>query len=120
MTMHASPHAFARNAELIDAPTLSPLEWTVVRLAMREVSITGGDAGACPPTPFQRVARALGATLFGWNYSQPLADSRLETLRRFVFAVRRDPRRVDPLAENLLQLGFSPAQVRTVRLYAIR
>jgi hypothetical protein len=86
----------------------SPLEWSVIALAKRDTvrSLT-------TPGP---LSRAMGS-LFGRGIASPLADSRLEALRRVaVYAWRRGF--AVPLAEiaRFRAAGFSPAQLETLVL----
>ena len=84
----------------------SPLEWSVVALAKRDTvrSLT-------TPSP---LSRAMGS-LFGLGTASPLADSRLEALRRIaVYAWRRGF--ALPLEEirRFRSAGFSDAQLETL------
>lgn len=87
-------------------PTLSPLEWKVVSLAMREA----GDIGR------GWFGRLIGGAT-GFRPKLPLADPRLETLRRFVgrLVARAD---VSDLKPRLIELGFHPAQISAVTMLA--
>ena len=96
----------------LSTPPLSALEWKVVTLAMREA----GEAGA------GRVRRRgwFGRMIDGGAGSRPklpLADPRLETLRRFVCRVR-DRADVSELKPRLIELGFHPNQISAVTLLA--
>jgi hypothetical protein len=118
MSMHANPHAFALSGELVGHPLLTSLEWKVVSLALREAETAGCGGLASPPSRVRRMFRKMGSALFGWNYSNPLADRRLELLRRFVCALRKDLKRAERLAVKLVELGFSQAQLTSVKLMA--
>jgi hypothetical protein len=92
-----------REASAIAAvPPLSALEWKVVALAMREA----GDIG-----------RGWFAQMFdrfiGLRPKLPLADPRLETLRRFVGRLRSQAD-VSELKLRLVELGFHPGQISAV------
>ena len=92
-------------------PPLSPLEWKVVSLAMREAGEHGCDAR-------QRgwLGRLLGQA-HGFRPRLPLADPRLETLRRFVCRLV-DRADTSELAPRLIELGFHPAQISAVTMLA--
>lgn len=89
-----------------DVPPLSPLEWKVVSLALREA----GEAGR------GRLARLFGPAV-GLRPKLPLADPRLEALRRFVCRVR-DRADVSELKPRLIELGFHPSQISAVAMLA--
>ena len=91
------------------APTLSALEWKVVSLAMREAE-SGG----------QRRRGWLGRWIEGSTGIRPplpLADPRLETLRRFVGRVRAQADASD-LKRRLVEFGFQPSQISAVAMIA--
>ena len=95
------PDSFSRH-ETVPAPrALTALEQRVVLLARRDA-----DHGAILPrqTGFAKLMRLLT----GIEGPQPLADDRLETLRRFACFERRGDRRASDVAADLLGLGFSP------------
>ena len=96
-------------------PTLSDLEWKVVSLAMREL----GDAAPREPGRLGRRLRAFWSAVTGWEPKRPLADPRLELLRRYVCtqAGRRD---AAELAPRLLSHGFTQNQLSAVTLLARR
>jgi len=88
-------------------PPLSALEWKVVSLAMREA----GEA---------RRRGWFGRLVEGSNGVRPklpLADPRLETLRRFVCRVR-DRADASDLKHRLVEFGFHPNQVTAVAMIA--
>lgn len=87
-------------------PPLSPLEWKVVSLAMREANEIGRSW-------FDRL---LGNAA-GLRPKLPLADPRLETLRRFVSRVR-DRADVSDLKSRLVELGYHPGQISAVAMLA--
>lgn len=93
-----------------DFPPLSPLEWKVVSLAIREA---GEDGGAGRRS---WLARLVGSAA-GLRPRLPLADPRLETLRRFVGQVR-DRADVSDLGPRLIELGFHPGQISAVAMLA--
>ncbi|KKC24598.1 hypothetical protein [Sphingomonas sp. SRS2] len=90
-------------------PTLSALEWKVVSLAMREA-----ESGIERPRGW--LSRWIeGST--GIRPKLPLADPRLETLRRFVARVRARADASD-LNSRLVEFGFHPSQISAVALIA--
>ncbi len=108
MTMHTQ----IRSATNHETPSLSALEWKVVTLAMREA----GEAGAGGTRRRGWLRRMIdGGT--GLRPKLPLADPRLETLRRFVCRVR-DRADVSELKHSLIELGFHPNQISAVAMIA--
>jgi hypothetical protein len=86
----------------------SPLEWKVVAIAIKEAGEMAQGNGW-----FARLLRrATGA-----GSSLPLADPRLDTLRRFVCEVRRRAD-VSEIARSLGDLGYSPNQIAAVATLA--
>ncbi|WP_156678344.1 hypothetical protein [Sphingomonas profundi] len=96
--------SFDRHETVPAARTLTALEQRVVLLAKRDA-----DRNAIEPrtSAFAR----LMTMLTGVEGPQPLADDRLETLRRFVGFERRGDQRARAFAANLLGLGFSAEAV---------
>lgn len=91
-----------------DAPAVafSPLEWSVIALAKTESPRSLAQPG--------RIARALGS-LFGLGETSPLADPRLEALRRLaIHAWHRGfalpPREI----ERFLASGYGEAHIETL------
>jgi hypothetical protein len=97
------------------APVLDDLEWKVVSLALREA----GPAPVREPGAIGRKVRALWSAITGWEPQRPLADPRLETLRRFV-CTQRGRRDAAVLATRLLAMGFTQNQLAAVTLLARR
>lgn len=95
-------------AEATVFPPLSALEWKVVSLAIREA----GDPGRARSW----LGRLFGAAA-GLRPKLPLADPRLETLRRFV-ARLCDRGDVSDLKPRLIELGFHPGQISAVAMLA--
>jgi hypothetical protein len=96
-------------------PVLSDLEWKVVSLALREA----GQAVTGEPGPLARRLRALWRAVTGWEPKRPLADPRLEALRRFV-CTQRGRRDAADLAARLMGMGFTQNQLSAVTLLARR
>jgi hypothetical protein len=114
--MSAIPTAesFTVHGNAVDEPlTLSQLEWRVVSLALEE-SEKGGAVSE--PGMVRRFFQRIGRALFGIETSTPLADPRLETLRRFICTSRWGHRDAVLLAQRLMDFGFSQRQVRAVAM----
>ncbi len=94
------PASFSRHDTVPAARSLTALEHRVALLARRDA-----DRGAIMPRT-SPLARFL-SLLTGVEGPQPLADDRLETLRRFVCFERRGDRRARHVATDLLGFGFS-------------
>ena len=106
-TIAHQPDAFRPDIS-ISAPTLSALEWKVVSLAMREANEFGGGTSWLGRL-FHR-ATGIAPKL-------PLADPRLETLRRFVSRVRSRAD-VSDLVNSLQDLGYNHSQITAVAMLA--
>ena len=102
-----------------DTPALSPLEWKVVALALREAG-DHGCGGYTPPSRFGMFVRRMVAALTGYQGKLPLADPKLETLRRFVCTARGRAEVAAELGRKLIDLGFSARQVAAVATLARR
>lgn len=91
----------------IEQAGFAPLEWIVVALAQR-------DPLASLKTP-GRMAIAL-RVLFGGRSNSPLADPRLEALRRFVIITHHLGDRLPPAeVTHFLEAGFNRAQMLQLR-----
>lgn len=117
MSAFPDPAAFTVLATPGEEPAaLSGLEWKVVTLALREAE----DARCCNGKPARRlglIGRALRAAARGITGARgplPLADPRLETLRRFVCLLHGGHREAEKLARRLIDLGFTQSQVHAV------
>lgn len=95
-------------------PVLSSSEWAAVSVALKDAQRCGCTAEPANASPgaLRRAVRFI----FGSRRPTPLADPRLEAIRRFVCASsrRRDP--VDGLAAPLAEHGFSTAQIDAIHL----
>lgn len=95
-------------------PILTRNEWVAVSIALQDAQRCGCPAEArdADPGPLRRAANFL----FGSRRPTPLADPRLEAIRRFVCASRRRRKtameHVPPLAEH----GFNQAQIDALGL----
>lgn len=72
------------HADTGTAPTLDALEWQAVSVALKDAATCGCGDVARPGA----ITRALRSVL-GVRPPQPLADPRLEAVRRFVCVTRR-------------------------------
>jgi hypothetical protein len=109
----STDHTSARRAgHDVETPNLSKLEWKVVSLAIREA----GEAGCGGTAPTSWLGRLLRRAT-GVAPKMPLADPRLETLRRFVCRVRGRAD-VSDLINRLNELGYSPNQISAVAMLA--
>jgi hypothetical protein len=113
MSAIPEPTAFTLASAIPDEqPMLSGLEWKVVALALRETDTCCGTDDA--PSRLAHLLRRIGRALTGWEGPLPLANPRLETLRRFVCMLRRGHRDAATTAQSLVRLGFSPRQLHAV------
>lgn len=96
-------------------PHLTTAEWRAVAVALRDA-----ERFACPHPAGEsegRLSRLLRA-LTGIEAPRPLADPRLDTVRRFVCATRRNVARAGEIAGELIGLGYSQEQVEALRIFA--
>jgi hypothetical protein len=110
---HYDPDLFIEHSTLCTAAVLA----RTIRLAPLErdvllISRSDSRSSLRPSCLLGRLRRRL----FGIALPNPLADARLEALRRFAVLLRHNRDRL-PSAEEarLLEAGFSPEQVRDVR-----
>ncbi|USI72424.1 hypothetical protein [Sphingomonas morindae] len=95
-------------------PQLSPIEWQAVTVALRDAERCGC---AGPARASGRIAR-VWRWLTGLEAPRPLADPRLDTIRRFVCAARRRGERAREMVPELLGFGFTADQVEALRRVA--
>lgn len=95
-------------------PVLSGSEWAAVSVALRDAQRCGcaAEAANTRPGALRRAVRFV----FGSRRPTPLADPRLEAIRRFVCASNRRRGPVDGLAALLAEHGFSTAQINALHL----
>ena len=92
---------------LAGEPKLNRTDWQAVSIAFNDAADCGcGDAGAKPGL----LGRFYGA-LTGNEPRRPLADPRLEAIRRFVCETRRSRRRADAHVPGLVEQGFTRDQI---------
>ena len=94
------------------APTLSRNEWHAVSIALNDAASAG-----CAAVSNSLLGRIYTA-LTGNEPRRPLADERLETIRRFVCATRRHSAAANDLVPELEAQGFSRAQLEAIALLA--
>lgn len=96
-------------------PHLTRPEWAAVAVALIEADKPGS---ATPPRPgsWRAYAGRIMQLLTGIERSAPLANPRLEAVRRFVLATRRRRQPAAELIPPLLDCGFSEAQVEALAL----
>jgi hypothetical protein len=97
-------------------PKLTRVEWQAVAVALRDADKRRPAARAANERE-GRVASVL-RWLTGIETPTPLADPRLDAVRRFVWAARSHSRNVLELAPELMRFGYSPAQIEALRLVA--
>jgi hypothetical protein len=96
-------------------PHLTNAEWQAVTVALRDA-----ERFACAGSleePEGRLSR-LFRSLFGIEQPRPLADPRLDAVRRFVCASRRNVARAREIASELIALGYSRDQIEALRIVA--
>ncbi len=96
------------------APSLDPVEWRVVAIALQDA-----DRAAWLVPEGNSLRSRLGhlyTRLTGTTPLPPLADPRLDTLRRFVHATRRTREVAEPLVSAMIAQGFNRAQVEAIAL----
>jgi hypothetical protein len=96
-------------------PHLSTAEWQAVAIALRDAEraievVPQGQAEG-------RFAR-LFRLLTGIERARPLADPRLDAVRRFVWASRRRIARARDIGGELRAFGYSCAQIDALRMVA--
>jgi hypothetical protein len=98
-------------------PHLSRAEWDTVSTAFNDAWT--GACRAHRPSALQRFGSKLLALATGIRTPAPLADHRLETLRRFLCTTRTKGTPSSRLWSELLELGYSEAQVVALALLAL-
>lgn len=96
--------------QMAAAPTLNDLEWQAVSVALKDAT-TCGCGDAAEPGAITRVIRAI----FGIKPAQPLADPKLEAVRRFV-CLAKIQGRVDAQRTALSAHGYNSRQIAAIAL----
>jgi hypothetical protein len=96
-------------------PRLTTAEWQAVTVALRDVErfTCAAPAGKAEG----RLARLFRAVT-GIEQPRPLADPRLDAVRRFVCASRRNMARAKEVAAELIDFGYSRDQIEVLRMIA--
>jgi hypothetical protein len=92
-------------------PTLNALEWQAVSVALKDAA-TCGCGGIDKPTVITRVLR----TVFQGKPVQPLADPKLEAVRRFVCEAKLRGHRAGVSASALAAHGYNGRQIAALAL----
>jgi hypothetical protein len=96
-------------------PRLSTAEWQAVAIALR-------DAERAVDITVQGQREGLFSKLFrlvtGIEKARPLADPRLDAVRRFVWASRRRIVRAREIGSELRAFGYSSEQIEALRMVA--
>jgi hypothetical protein len=95
-------------------PHLTTAEWQAVTVALRDAEHLSCGASSKPEGRFSRLFRALT----GIEQPRPLADPRLDAVRRFVCASRRNVARAREVASELIAMGYSREQIEALRIVA--
>lgn len=91
-------------------PTLNDLEWQAVSVALKDAT-TCGCGDVTEPKAITRVLRAI----FGIKPAQPLADPKLEAVRRFVcLAKMQGGAKAQPT--TLSEHGYNSRQIAAMAL----
>ncbi|MDH7640898.1 hypothetical protein [Sphingomonas oryzagri] len=95
-------------------PRLTTAEWQAVTVALRDVE---RFTCAAPSQSEGRLSRLFRAVT-GIEKPTALADPRLDAIRRFVCASRRNMARAKDVAAELIAMGYSRDQVEALRMVA--
>jgi len=100
-----------------EAPKLGRIEWHAVSIGLQDVAKCG--CGDIPkPGSLRSGLTSLSRMMTGIEPPRPLADPRLEAVRKFVCVTQRLRRRADKYAPALEEQGFNRAQIETLALLA--
>jgi hypothetical protein len=104
-----------RMVDIKAQPHLTNAEWQAVSVALRDAERFPCAAPSGAPEGFlSRLFRALT----GIEEPRPLADPRLDAVRRFVCASRRNVARAREIAMELIEFGYSRDQIEALRIVA--
>lgn len=96
-------------------PRLTTAEWQAVTVALRDVE---RFTCAAPASKAEGRLSRLFRAVTGIEKPTALADPRLDAIRRFVCASRRNMTRAKDVAAELIALGYSRDQVEALRMVA--
>lgn len=99
----------------LTTPRLSRAEWQAVSIALKDAADCGCAVAPEQGTLRARIARIYGA-ITGAEARTPLADARLEAIRRFVCETRRTRRAAERHVPDLFAQGFSSDQIAALAL----
>jgi len=107
-----SPHAAAATQQdlidaLVEQVDFSPLEWTVISLARHD-----GHRGRPLPAELRKII----SLLFGERVTRPLANPRLEALRRAAVAIWHRRPLAEPDAAAFGRAGFTSGHLNVLRM----
>ena len=96
-------------------PHLSTAEWQAITVALRDAE---RFACSAPKDSAEGRMMRLFRMLTGIEKPRPLADPRLDAVRRFVCASRRNVARAREIASELTAFGYSRDQIEALRIVA--
>jgi hypothetical protein len=99
------------NTQANTVPTLNHLEWQAVSVALNDAA-TCGCGGIAKPTVVTRVLR----TVFHAKAVQPLADPKLEAVRRFVCETKQRGQSGGMNMSALAEHGYNARQIAALAL----
>ncbi|WP_380876811.1 hypothetical protein ACFB49_10220 [Sphingomonas sp. DBB INV C78] len=102
-------NAMTRMAAGSGSLALDRLEWQALAIGLREAEACG-CGGVAPPSRLSR----LWTFLTGREAIRPLADPRLETLRRFVCRLHWNSPDTEAIGRELVAMGYSRNQVTAI------
>jgi hypothetical protein len=101
--------------DLQNQPRLSNDEWRAIAIALKDAEHSVDVAPRDKPEG--RLGRIF-RMLTGIEKARPLADPRLDTIRRFAWATRRRIARAREIGGELRAFGYSCEQIEALRLIA--
>lgn len=117
----AAPRPGTHPMQLLPAlgalPRLSRAEWDTVSAAFSDARL--GTCQADRPSALRRLLRRLVVLLTGIRPAAPLANERLDALRRFVCTTRSHGAPSPHLWPELIGCGYSEAQVEALAMIAL-
>jgi hypothetical protein len=92
---------------------LTRQDWMAARIGIADAEVCNCGEPAVPASELGRFARAI-LWLFGNRAPTPLANSKLEMLRRFFCATRAGHSPSVTVVSELQRLGFQPAHLASI------